>query len=528
VDLEAVLKRLTELAEKAAAGENVDEERKKLEAEKARLQREEDERAAKAADAEDTKGQKADDNSNESELDRLRREKRERDEREFVQSVVGKALEVARGNQDEQRKRMQSLAEEELAKALGGGALDETVRGLLASTRTESRFIGAGGDEDVAKAIAAGGTVDRNYAGGTQVAISKGAEAIFKRKSLAEFMSIVARASRPAMGILKPEEKEFLEWSQKAALAEGTTTAGGFLIHPEWMPDILGLLRGWAIVRQANPRIVPFSRLMNQTSISSGATAFYTAENAVISPSGMTFNEAPLLTPHNLTALVPVSNYLLNDAAAAEGIVRDDLAVVMGLREDLAFIQGVGTGGEPLGLRNISGITLNPLTVATNGIAVNLVNMRQIKNTVRSMNAVGARWAWFFNPALVSHLETLTDSFGRFLADTSILSYDEPNHSGTLDGVPFFTSNQIPINLTTGTSTNTTYLMLVNMSETIVGASQDLTLDVSSEASYTTDGGTTWVSTFQNNQTLFRAVMRHDINHRRPNQIIVQTGVIVP
>ncbi len=526
MDLEAVLNRLMELAEKEAAGENVADEKQKLEAEKARLQREEDEKAAGVNDDDQKSG------SGESELERLRRENRERMEREIAQGAVKQALELAGSAQKQQQDRINKIVQAELAKAIGGEDMAETVRQVLAGSHGASRFAGAGSAEDVAKAVAEGGAVEKSMQV-RAVGAEKEAKDIVDSKSIARFMSIIARTK--GGGFVSEGEKMFLArsqgWGEKTAnpLAESTNSAGGFLVPQEWMPDILGLLRGWAIVRSANPRIVPFSKLMNQTSISTGSTAFYTAENARITPSDMTFAEAPLLTPKNLTALVPVSNYLLNDAPAAEGIVRDDMATVMGLREDLSFLAGTGTGGEPLGLRNIAGTTLNPLTVPANGIAsINLVNMRQIKNTVRSFNAVGARWAWFFNPAVVSHLETLTDSFGRFLADTSILTYDEPNHRGTLDGVPFYTSNQIPINITTGTSTNTTYLMLVNMAETIVGASQELTLDVSSEASYTVDGGTTWVSTFQNNQTLFRAIMRHDINHRRPNQIVIQTGVVVP
>jgi hypothetical protein len=63
-------------------------------------------------------------------------------------------------------------------------------------------------------------------------------------------------------------------------------------------------------------------------------------------------------------------------------------------------------------------------------------------------------------------------------------------------------------------------MYLVNMAETIVGENMSLEIDVSSEASYTPDGGTTWISAFQNAQTLFRAIMRHDITHRRPNQVV--------
>src|SRR5207253_43222 len=111
----------------------------------------------------------------------------------------------------------------------------------------------------------------------------------------------------------------------------------------------------------------------------------------------------------NLTGLVPVSNYLLADAPQAEAFVRADLVEVMALREDLAFLRGTGSGGEPTGFRNMSGITLNPisLTGAPNGFQITLGQTRRIKAVYRSLNARAVRLVWFFNPSVITYLETL-------------------------------------------------------------------------------------------------------------------------
>jgi HK97 family phage major capsid protein len=326
------------------------------------------------------------------------------------------------------------------------------------------------------------------------------------------------------------------------ALAEGTPASGGYLVRPEWMPDVLGLLRGAAVVRAAGPRVVNFGRLVNQTQISTGATAYYTAENAVIPKSEQTFNEVPLLTPHNLTALVPVSNYLLNDPDVAGGgvdeIVRNDMTEVMALREDLAFLRGTGGSGEPVGFRNMSGTTLNPLgAVPANGFQPTLPQLRRMLAVFRTMNAMNLRPVWFFNPAFLTYLEGLTDTLGRFLVDTNLLTYGDNADLGAANpgnlmtgrflGAQFYATNQLPANLTQGSATNATDLFLVNMAEAIIGINQELELDTSSEASYTPDGGTTWINAFQNNQTLFRTVIRHDIAHRRTPQVLIQTGVLV-
>jgi hypothetical protein len=50
-------------------------------------------------------------------------------------------------------------------------------------------------------------------------------------------------------------------------------------------------------------------------------------------------------------------------------------------------------------------------------------------------------------------------------------------------------------------------------------------LGASTEAAYTTDGGTTWNSAFQQNQSLFRAITIVDVAPRLPERFVVGTGV---
>jgi HK97 family phage major capsid protein len=479
----------------------------------------------------------------EQKLARLEREQRMSKQAEAL------AVEIAarvRTDQDAEASALAKMVQERVQGLLGGDSVEDVVKRALAQHRPGSRFATDGADDDFVKHIAAGGSAATFEA---KSPISMGSDREFDSelktlvdsKSLAVFMRTITRVKA---GRATPAERLFVEsgGTGQKALAEGTPSSGGYLVRPEWMPDVLGLLRGAAVVRQAGPRVVNFGRLMNQTSISTGATAYYTAENAAIAKSEQTFAEAPLLTPHNLTALVPVSNYLLNDPNVAGGgvdeIVRNDMIVVMALREDLAFLRGTGASGEPTGFRNMAGITLNPLGApATNGFQPTLPQLRRMLAVFRTQNAVNLAPVWFFNPAFLSYLEGLTDTLGRFLVDTNLLTYGDnaalgaSNPGGLMTGrflgAPFFATNQLPANLTQGSSSNATDLFLVNISEAIIGINQELELDLSAEASYTPDGGTTWINAFQNNQTLFRTVIRHDIAHRRPAQVLVQTGVLV-
>lgn len=465
-----------------------------------------------------------------SELDELRKYKQDSEDRALVERISGGVLDSLLKSKQTREERIAEQVKEVLGEHLGvtpdgGFDLDSAVTKALSGRRELSRFAGPGADLEAVKALADGGSTAATPE--VRVGEDRAIKAIEEGANLAQFLGI---ASRIKNGMAEDVEMRFMKGVRQKAMAEGTDTAGGFLVPQEWMPDILGLLRANTVVRAAGPRLQPFNKQMNQTAISSGATAYYTQENARITPSEPTLAEAPLLTPKDLTGLVAVSNDLLNDSPSADTLVRADLAEVMGLREDLAFLQGTNAGGaEPLGLRNFVGRTQNPLGTlgGGNGELLTLAQMRRFRAKTRTLNAQNPTWVWFFAPEFITHLETLTDPDGRFLADSNILKINPDGLSGTFDGVPFFSTTTIPANLSFGSATNATYVILANIKEVVVGENQDLIIDVSNEATYTTDGGTTWRSAFQERQTLFRASMRHDIAPRRPNQVLVQEGVLV-
>lgn len=511
MNLEEVLahleQRLTDLSEREEKGEDVAEEKATVEAQKKEIQAKKDEPA--------------------DELSVLRKQVAEASRKELARSMAEQIVTSTVAQQRREEDELATMVQNEVASLLGGGDLKSAVTQVLSTHRTPSRFIGEAASPGAVELFASGNSVATVGNGTIARVEEKGAKAeakaILESKSVGKFLSIIARAHRGEMW-LTPGEKEFLV-GQKA-LAEMTDSAGGYLVPQQWMADILGLLRANAIVRSANPRVVPFNKQMNQTSISSGATASYTAENARIAVSEQVFAEAVLMTPKNLTAMVPVSNYLLADADQADALIRDDLVEVIALREDLAFLRGTGAGGEPLGLRNKVGVTTDPITVPANGFQPTMSDLRMIRAFYLNNNAGAVDLAWFFHPAFFAYLSTQTDADGHFLLDANLLSLNDDGRGGVLDGTRFFLSTQIPINLTVGTSSNATDLMLVNMRECILGINQELELATSTEAAWSPDG-TNWHSAFQQNQTLFRAVVRHDIAHRRPSQIIVQTGVLV-
>ena len=136
------------------------------------------------------------------------------------------------------------------------------------------------------------------------------------------------------------------------------------------------------------------------------------------------------------------------------------------------------------------------------------------------------RPGWIFNARLLSTLEKLKDTTGRYLAEAGLLTFDATGGGGTLLGFPFRTTGQIPLNPTRGSSTDATYIVFgSDWTEAWIGENLDLQIEVSTQGTYTTDGGTTWISAVQNRQALFLALAIHDFALRRPQFFTVMEGV---
>jgi HK97 family phage major capsid protein len=100
------------------------------------------------------------------------------------------------------------------------------------------------------------------------------------------------------------------------ALAEATTTAGGWLVDPEVSSEIVEMIRARSVVMRMGPTRVQVKKSLAVTSISSGATATYVAENAAIPVSEQTFDQ-DLARGHARRLLPPLRGAAARGADAA-------------------------------------------------------------------------------------------------------------------------------------------------------------------------------------------------------------------
>jgi HK97 family phage major capsid protein len=332
------------------------------------------------------------------------------------------------------------------------------------------------------------------------------------------------------------------------ALVVSVGSSGGFIVPPDYVAEIIELLRPRAQVRSAGPRVIPMPRgTMTLPGQASAATATYGSETAQISSSQQKLNQI-VASYKKLTALVPVSNDMMRYAdPAVDAFVRDDLVKVIALREDLAFLLGDGTLDTPRGFLSFAngwvgansgtiGVfsTSGNSTLAVNGsdpanstggnfissnasytLATVASELGGCVNRLDTANVPDMKRVWFMHPRSFNYLFNVQNSLGVYV-------YREELVTGTLLGYPFKKTTQIGTNYHDAASSNNdnSFVFLAEMDEAMILDSMSLELAVSREGSYVDSSGNT-VSAFQNDQTLIRAIAEHDFQLRHDQSVAV-------
>jgi HK97 family phage major capsid protein len=309
--------------------------------------------------------------------------------------------------------------------------------------------------------------------------------------------------------------KAFKDEALAKALEAGDAVGGGFLVPPDYSSDIIELLRPVSRVRSAGPLLLPMPvGTVSIPKVTAATTATYTGEGQNIPISQPGFGMVTL-TWRKLTAMVPISNDLIRFATPnADAFVRDDLVRALALREDLAFLRGDGTQNTPKGFLHWAPAANILPANATINLANVTIELGAMLNVLDEANIQMQRPVWFMAPRTKTFLMTQRDGLGNFAWATEMTR-------GTLMGFPYYTTTQIPTNL--GTGTNESELYLVEMTHAILGESERLLIDASTEAAYW--DGTQLQSTYSRDQTAIRAIAEHDFAMRHDQAVVVLSGV---
>lgn len=277
---------------------------------------------------------------------------------------------------------------------------------------------------------------------------------------------------------------------QRNALTSTTPSEGGYTV-PEWVvQEYIDKLRAATRFVQAGARTVPINGITRMVKLTGDPTAGWRGENDDFAEGDPTFG-AITLTPKSLGTIVKVPYELLADSVNIEDILQDALIKAMSVKLDQACLFGSGSGDEPLGLYNASGI--NTVSMGTNGATpTNYDDLIDAIYEIENANGTPPTAA-IWSPRTAKTYRKLKDSTGQPLMMPQ-----------ALENLPLLGTKSVPDNLTQGTATTCSTILLGDYSQAMIGLREGLTLMRLNER-YAEKG-----------QVAFMARMRADVAFAQP------------
>jgi HK97 family phage major capsid protein len=284
------------------------------------------------------------------------------------------------------------------------------------------------------------------------------------------------------------------------ALAEGSVGAGGALVPAPLSARVIDLARNRTVVFRAGAQTVPMgSQTLALARLTSEGTPAWKSENATITAADMVFDRVTF-TARTLVRTILLSVELFEDAdPSSEGIIANAFAGQMAVELDRVALLGTGTPPEPRGVLNQTGVTLTDHGAAGTAIT----------NYDWWLDAIGAVRAAGFEPNAHIQAPRSSTSLSK-LKEATTNAYLTPP-AGLL---PMLTTKSVPITITVGASTDTSYIFTADWSQLMVGIRTDFNLRFLGER-YLAD----------NLQYAFLAYLRADVQLAQPTAFVVDRGV---
>jgi HK97 family phage major capsid protein len=197
----------------------------------------------------------------------------------------------------------------------------------------------------------------------------------------------------------------FLDDVERAAMAVGTNTAGGYLVPTHLDPTLILTNAGVSNVIRGMSRTVTLTGGANRWNgvTTAGATASWDAELTEVS------DDTPPIGPNSIPvfsakALIMASIEAFEDITGLAGDVQMMLADAKDRLEAVAHATGSGSG-QPTGLFTALDSNTNVELSLTTGATITLADLQRVKN------ALGVRWRgvsqWLMNPTFAGTITAL-------------------------------------------------------------------------------------------------------------------------
>lgn len=252
-----------------------------------------------------------------------------------------------------------------------------------------------------------------------------------------------------------------------AIAGSGNATGGGSLIGTELdEASFINALRPVSRVLQLGARTLPNLRQnVDVPRVATGATAAWVSEGDVSVEDESAFDKIKF-RPHILTGYAQMTHEMaVSITPEMEHLVRGDIARAIGTGLDAAAIAGSGIAPVPTGILSTSGIST--VSLGANGGPITVAGMDDLEAAVAEANVFDDSFGYLMPPAQVRKLRGLVDSANRPIWR----SYGDPDGKvsrGHWNGIPVVGSNNVPSNLTKGTGSGLSAIIMGNWSDLVL------------------------------------------------------------
>ena len=256
-----------------------------------------------------------------------------------------------------------------------------------------------------------------------------------------------------------------------------TSTAGGHTVATDLLSgSFIDMLRNKMSVVGLGATMM--SDLVGNIAIprqTGGASSYWVAESGAVTESQAAFDQVTM-SGKTVGSMSDISRkMLLQSSLDVEAFVRNDLATSLALAIDQAAINGSGASNQPTGILNTSGI--GSVVGGTNGAAPDWADIVDLESAVSADNADLGSLGYLTNAKVRGKLLQTEKASG-----TAQYVWSDNN---TLRGYNAAVSNQVPSNLTKGSTSTCSAIVYGNWSDLIIGTwgGIDINVDTSTGSS---------------------------------------------
>ena len=295
-----------------------------------------------------------------------------------------------------------------------------------------------------------------------------------KEYSLTRMINAQMSGNYANAGFEKEVSDEIAKKSQKTArgfctsgslerdLSVGTNSAGGFLRPDVHRGDLyIDLLRDMkaTIGRLGATVLNGLSGNVSSAKMAGGSSTSFVAENSAVSENNPSFAQKTM-TAKSLGGFIDVSRHLLAQSSpSVDQILRADMISAIANKIDDVAFEG-GASNEPTG---ILGGSPNVIAIGTNGGAVTYASTIDCITQVAKDKGLRSHLGYVTTPEVIGSMRTTP----KVSSTDSVMIMNDAN---TLNGYNIFGTNQMPSNLTKGSTSGSCHALIFgNFADVMIG-----------------------------------------------------------